>query len=67
MRNLLFLISTAQRKFRNEVFDSVEAQRNSVIAERHFRTNLKRNLISATEISQHNAITAVFAIFGRKE
>ena len=38
MRNLIFLISEAQRNFRNEFFDSVEAQRNSAIAEWHFRT-----------------------------
>ena len=48
MRNLLFLIS--------------EAQRNSAIAERHFRTKLKRNLTSAIEISQYNANTVFFAI-----
>ena len=47
MRNLIFLLSEAQRNFRNELFDSVEAQRNSAIAERHFRTKLKRNLTSA--------------------
>ena len=51
VRNLIFLISEAQRKFRNERFDSVEAQRNSAIAERPFRTKLKCNLTSATEIS----------------
>ena len=62
MRNLIFLLSEAQRNFRNELFDSVEAQRNSAIAERHFRTKLKRNLTSAIEISQHNANTAFFAI-----
>ena len=62
MRNLIFLISEAQRNFRNEIFDSVEAQRNPAIAKRYFRTKLKRNLTSATEISQHNANTAFFAI-----
>ena len=67
LRNLFFLISEAQRNFRNELFDSVDAQRNSAIAERHFRTKLKRNLTSATEISQHRANTALFAIFDRKE
>ena len=40
---------------------------NSAIAERHFRTKLKLNLTSAIEISQHNANTVFFAIFGRKE
>ena len=54
MSNLIFLISEAQRNFCNELFDSVEAQRNSAIAERHFWTELKRNLSSAIEISQHN-------------
>ena len=47
MRDLIFLISEAQRNFRNELFDSVEAQHDSAIAERHFRTKLKRNLTSA--------------------
>ena len=56
-RDLIFLISEAQRNFRNELFDSVEAQRNSAIAE-HFCTKLKRNLTFAIEISQHNANTA---------
>ena len=41
MRYLISLISEAQRNFRNELFDSVEAQRNSTIAERHFRIKLK--------------------------
>ena len=56
-----------QRNFRNECFDSVEAQRNSAITEQHFRTKLKRNLTSAIEISQHNANTTFFAVFDRKE
>ena len=63
----LFLISEAQRNFHNELFDSVEAQRNSAITEPHFRTKLKGNLISTVEISQHNANTAFFAIFDRKQ
>ena len=54
MRNLIFLIFEAQRNFRNKLFDLVEAQRNSTIAERHFRTELKRNLTSAIKISQHH-------------
>ena len=62
MRNLIFLISEAQCNFRYELFDSVEAHRNSAIAERYFRTKLKRNRNSAIEISQHNANTAFFAI-----
>ena len=62
MRNLNFLLSEAQRNFRNELFDSLEAQRNSAIAEEHFCTTFKRNLPSATEILQHNAKTAFFAI-----
>ena len=64
LRNLFFLISEAQHNFRNELFDSVDAQRHSAIAERHFRTKLKRNLTSAIEISQHSANTA---LFDRKE
>ena len=59
----IFLISEAQRNFRNELFDSVEAQRNYAIAERHFRTKLKRNLTFALENSQHNANTAFFSVF----
>ena len=62
MRNLISLISEAQRNFRNELHNSVEAQRNSAIAERHFRTKLKRNRTSAIEISQHNANTAFFRV-----
>ena len=61
-RNLIFLLSEAQRNFRNELFNSVEAQHNSAIAERYFCTKLKRNLTSAIEILQHNANTAFFAI-----
>ena len=57
MRNLNFLLSEAQGNFRNELFDSVKAQRNSTIAKRYFRTKLKRNLTSAIQISQHNAYT----------
>ena len=66
MRNLIFLISEAQRNFRNELFHSVEAQRNFAIAERHFRTKLKRNLTSAIEISQHKANTTFFATLDKK-
>ena len=67
MRNWIFLTSEAQRNIRNKLFDSVEAQRNSAIAERHFRTKLKRNLTSAIEISQLNVNTAFFAILCQKE
>ena len=66
MRNWIFLISEAQRNFRNELFDSVEVQRNSAIAERHFCTKLKRNLTSVIKISQHNQNTALFSILGKK-
>ena len=66
MRNLLFLISKEQRNFRNKRFDSVEARRNSAIAEQHFRAKLKSNLTYAIEISQHNANTAVFVILDKK-
>ena len=31
IRNLIFLISEAQRNFRNELIDSVEVQRNSQV------------------------------------
>ena len=67
MRDLIFLISEAQRNFCNELFNSVEAQCNSAIAKRHCRTKLKRNLTSAIEISQHNKNTAFFAILAEKE
>ena len=63
MRNLLFLISEAHCNFRNELFDSVEAQSSYAIAERYFRTKLKSNLTSAIEVSQHNANTAFFYNF----
>ena len=59
-RNLIFLISEAQRNFRNKLFDSVE------IAEWRFCIKLKRKLTSAIEISQHNANTAFFAILDSK-
>ena len=64
--DLVFLISEAHRNFLNELFDSVEAQRNSAIAERHFRTKLRRNLTSAIEISQHNANTAFLQFLMQK-
>ena len=41
MRNLLFLISEAHCNFRNELFDSVEAQRSYAIAERYFRIRFR--------------------------
>ena len=66
MCHLFFLISEAQRNFRNKFFNSVEAHRNSAIAERHFCTKLERNLASAIETSQHNANSAFFAILNRK-
>ena len=61
MHNLNFLLSEAQRNFRKELADSVKAQRNSAIAARHYRTELKCNLTSAIEILQHNANTTFFA------
>ena len=53
MRNWIFKISDMQCNFCYVLFDSVEVQRNSTIAERHFRTKLKRNITSAIEISQY--------------
>ena len=67
MHNLIFLLSEAQRNFRNEIFDSVEAQRNPAIVERYFRTKLKRYLTSATDISQHIANNAFFCNFRLKK
>ena len=66
MRNLNLLLSEAQRNFRNELFNSVEAQRNSAIAERYFHTKLKRNLTSAIQISLHNEYTTFFLNFRLK-
>ena len=65
--NLIFFISEVQSNFRNDLFDLVEAKRNSAIVERHFCTKLKSNLTSAVEISQHNANTAFFTILGKKK
>ena len=67
MRNLIFLISEAQRNFCKEVFDSVEAQRNFAIAEWHVCTKLKHNLTSAIKISHRNANTAFFEILRQKK
>ena len=61
--NSIFLISEVKRNFRNELFDSVEAQCNSAIVETHFRTMLKCNLTSAIEISQHDANRLLYCIF----
>ena len=60
-------MSEALRNFRNELFDSVEAQRISTIAKRHFCTKLKCNLTSVIEISQHNANTAFLRFQIEKE
>ena len=51
---------------RNEIFDTVEAQRKAAIAEQHVCTKLKCKLTSAIEISQHTANTSIFAIFESK-
>ena len=61
-----FLISEVQHNLCNELFDSVEAQRNSAIAEYDFQTKLKRNVTPTIETSQNNANTAVFAILDSK-
>ena len=45
----------------------LQAQRDSAIAERHFRSKLKRNLTSAIKITQHNANIAFFASLDRKK
>ena len=63
MRNLIFLVSEVQCNFAMNFL--IQLKRNA-IAERHFRTTLKRNLTYATEISQHNATTAFFAILESK-
>ena len=66
MRNLNFFLFEAQRNFRNQLFDSVVAQRNSAVAKWQFRTTLKRIVTSVIEISQHNANITFFAILDRK-
>ena len=55
MCSLIFLFSEAQRKFRNEPFNSVKTQRNSAIAQRDFRTKSKGNQTSAIKLRKHNA------------
>ena len=62
MCNFIFLISEVQRNFRNELFDSVEAQCNSAIAERNFHTKLERIPTSAIEIYNTMQIPHFFAI-----
>ena len=64
MRNLIFVVSETQRNFRNELFDSDEAQ--AQLQNGIFCTKLKRNLTSAIQILQHNANTAFLAIFDKK-
>ena len=63
---LIFLISEVQCNFYNELFDLVEAQRNSAIAEWQFCTKLKHNSTSVIKISQYNANNAFFAILDVK-
>ena len=60
---LIFLISKAQRYFRNELFNTVEAQRNSAIADQYIGTKSKRNLTSAYKISEAQWKYRIFAIF----
>ena len=66
MHNLLLFDFWQQRNFCNKLYELVEAQRNSAIAERHFRPKLQRSLTSAIETSQHNANTTFSAILDRK-
>ena len=61
--NFIFLIAEARCNFHNELFDSVEAQRNSGIEEWDFCTKSRRNPTSAIEILQRNI--AFFAILDR--
>ena len=56
-----------QRDFCNDLFDSVEEQRDSAIVEWDFRTKLKCDLTSAIKISRRNATTAFFAVLVRKK
>ena len=66
MSNWIFLIFEAHCNFHNALLNSVEAQCNSAIVEWHFCVKLKRNLPSATQISQHNANTFL-AIIGQNK
>ena len=52
MRNLIFLISEAQRNFRNKLFDLAKAQGNFAIAERYFRTKLNATYLPKSKF--HN-------------
>ena len=52
---------------RDEPIDSVEGQRNSAMAERHFGTMSKRNLSPATKIARHNSNKPHFCYFRRKK
>ena len=62
------MISEEQYNFCIELCDSVEAQRNSAIAEQDFCNKLKRNLTSAIQISKyHNANNTFFAILNIKK
>ena len=67
MRNLIFLISKAQRNFCNELFDAVKGQRNSAIVEWHFNAKSKRNWTSAFKISQAQPKHRIFVMLDRKE
>ena len=51
---------------RNSIFFFFEAQRNSAIVERNFRTQPKHNVPSAIKFTKHNANSAFFAILDGK-
>ena len=59
-------VQRKMRNFHNELFDSVEAHRNSAVAERHFYSKLKRKVTFGIEISTHNKNAAFFAILDGK-
>ena len=60
MGNLIFLFPEAQR---NELFNSVEAQRNYAIVKPDFCNKSKHNLASATKFTKHNAKFAFLRFF----
>ena len=57
MRNLNFFFL---KRSATSAMNFLIQLKSNAIAERNFRTKLKRNLTSAIEILQHNANTAFF-------
>ena len=66
-RNLIFLISDAQRNYCNNLFETVKAQRNFAIAERAFSPQVQLPQLYIIKISQHNANYRIFCDFRQKK